>query len=69
MREARKLRGWSQTQLAEAAGVSRPTVARIEAGQRVSLSTLTRVAAAVGLEVQIFVQQAEGDHSPTRFTP
>lgn len=49
VRQARERRGWTQTQLAERAGVSRPTVARIEAGQDVSMATLTQVARSLGL--------------------
>lgn len=60
VREARLNLGWSQSELAEAAGVSRPTVARIEAGQQVALGTLVKVAAALGLQVQVSIQQAEG---------
>lgn len=53
VKDRRKQRGWSQDQLAEAADVSRPTVARIEAGAEVSTGTLSRIATALGLEVHI----------------
>lgn len=52
-RTARVSRGWSQGELAVAAGVSRPTVARIEAGNDVSISSLEKVAAALGLHVEL----------------
>lgn len=59
--EARKALGWSQSELAERAGVSRPTVARIEAGQQVRVSTLNAVAEALGMRVEISVQQDRTD--------
>lgn len=55
--KARKARGWSQSELAERAAVSRPTIARIEAGQQVRVSTLNAVAQALGMRVEISVQQ------------
>lgn len=53
VRHSRLDRGWSQGELAERAGVSRPTVARIEGGQDVSMSTLRQVAGSLGLEVKL----------------
>lgn len=53
VRDARRERGWSQTQLGEEAGVSRPTIARIERNDDVSVATLAKVVAAVGLTVKI----------------
>ncbi len=53
IRAARLTREWSQQQLAEAAGVSRPTVARVEGGEDVSTATLEKVAAALGLRVTL----------------
>ena len=41
------------TQLADAAGVSRPTIARVETGQNISTGTLERIAAVLGLQVEI----------------
>lgn len=57
VRDARRGRGWSQTQLGEEAGVSRPTIARIERGDDVSVATLAKVTAAVGLTVRIEAAQ------------
>ncbi|MEV8183399.1 helix-turn-helix transcriptional regulator [Specibacter sp. NPDC078692] len=48
---ARLDKGWSQTTLGEKAGVSRPTIARIERGDDVSTATLTKVTKALGLTV------------------
>lgn len=46
-------RDWSQIELAERAGVSRPTVARIERGDDVSTATLVKVAGALRLRVEL----------------
>lgn len=61
VREARRARGWSQSELAERSGVSRPTVARIEAGTQVRVGTLNAVAEALGMHVKISVQQGRTD--------
>ena len=53
IRKARLEHGWSQSALAEKAGVSRPTVARVELGEDVSTATLVKVAAALGLKVML----------------
>lgn len=58
VRAARKARGWSQTELGRRAGVSRPTVARIEKGQDGHTTMLDKVAAALDLTVSI---RPEGD--------
>lgn len=61
IREARTARSWSQSALAERAGVSRPTVARIEAGQYVRMATLEAVAQALGLAVEL--SQVDGSRA------
>ncbi len=53
IQEARAAHGWTQAVLAEQSGVSRPTVARIERGDDVSTATLAKVAAALGLKVEL----------------
>jgi transcriptional regulator with XRE-family HTH domain len=53
VRNARRERGWSQTRLGIEAGLSRPTVARIEHGDDVSVATLAKATAAVGLTIRI----------------
>lgn len=53
IRDARDALGWSQEELADHAGVSRPTIARIERGDDVSTATLVKVSAALGLTVEI----------------
>lgn len=51
--KARLSRDWTQAELAARAGLSRPTVARIESGKAVSTATLEKVAAALGLRVEL----------------
>lgn len=53
IREARRQRGWSQDTLAEQSGVSRPTIARVEAGNDISTATLAKVAEALGLTLKV----------------
>ena len=53
IREARRNRGWSQTELGEHSGVSRPTVARVEADSDVSTATLAKIAEALGLSLEL----------------
>src|SRR5437879_6473436 len=57
VREMREQRGWTQAQLAEAAGMSQPVVARFEAGGTVpTIPVLDRLANA--LDAQLVVQFA-----------
>ncbi|MDG4763999.1 helix-turn-helix transcriptional regulator [Solwaraspora sp. WMMD406] len=50
VRELRERRGWSQTQLATASGMTKSAVARFEAGGTVpTLVVLERLAAALGV--------------------
>jgi len=53
VRGARAARGWSQHELAAHAGVSRPTVARVEAGDDVNTAKLMRITEALGLVLRI----------------
>lgn len=53
VRGARLTAGWSQKELAEQAGVSRPSVARVEAGEDVSTATLSKIANALELILQV----------------
>lgn len=53
MRAERRRRGWTQDQLKDASGVSRPTIARIERGYNVSTATVAKVADALGLTINI----------------
>ena len=53
IRAARAARGWSQSVLADEAGVSRPSIARIEAGEDVNTSTLVKVSETLGFELAV----------------
>jgi len=53
IREARKKRGWSQTALGHESGVSRPTIARVEANSDVTTATIARIAQALGLTLEL----------------
>ncbi len=50
---ARLERGWSQTELAREAGLSRPTVSRVERGGDPSMETTRRLAEALGLLITL----------------
>jgi transcriptional regulator with XRE-family HTH domain len=53
VRAARKERGWSQSELASWLGVSRPTVAALEAGGPVAMPTAMRALALLGRKAVI----------------
>jgi len=53
IKSARKERGWSQTELGQRAGVSRPTIARIEQGKVGHTNMIAKVAAALDLMVSV----------------
>lgn len=60
IREARKKQGWSQGELGEKSGVSRPTIARVEANNDVTTATIAKVAQALGLKLELREDQASG---------
>jgi len=53
IREARKKLGWSQAELGERSGVSRPTIARVEADNDVTTATIAKIALALGLKLEL----------------
>ena len=53
VRDARRARSWSQGELATQAGVSRATIARLEAGKHVFMGTMETVAQALRLELDL----------------
>jgi transcriptional regulator with XRE-family HTH domain len=53
IRGARKKQGWSQAELGENSGVSRPTIARVEANNDVTIATIAKVAQALGLRLEL----------------
>lgn len=60
VKEARKRAGLTQRQLAELAGLTQPTIARIEKGvSDPGLATVERLVRACGLEVRVRLVEAE----------
>lgn len=53
IRKARDAQGLTQTELAARAGVSRPTVARVELGVAISIATLEKIVEVLGLTVEL----------------
>lgn len=53
IREARKKQGWSQAELGQNSGVSRPTIARVEANNDVTTGTIAKLAQALGLKLEL----------------
>jgi transcriptional regulator with XRE-family HTH domain len=53
IREARKKQGWSQAELGEKSGLSRPTIARVEANKDVTTATIAKLAQALGLKLEL----------------
>ncbi len=54
VRELREQRGWTQTRLAEAAGMTQPAIARFEAGGTVpTIPVLERVAHALNVDLVV----------------
>ena len=53
IRQARTQRGWRQKDLAEATGIARPNIARLESGRRMpKVSTLHKISGALGIPVE-----------------
>lgn len=61
VRVARTDLGWSQGLLADKAGVSRPSVARVEASEAVSTDTLSKISEALGLKLTLAEVQPDDD--------
>lgn len=53
IRESRKKRGWSQEELGNKSGLSRPTIARVEADNDVTTATIAKVAHALDLRLEL----------------
>lgn len=60
IRTARRDCGWTQATLAESAGVSRPTIARIESGRDISATSLGKIATALDLRLCLLPRQQRG---------
>mgnify|MGYP001357043804 CR=1 FL=1 len=57
VRMARAQKGWTMTELAERAGVSRCTLRKIERGQGATYTSLEKVAKAFGKRVEDFIEE------------
>lgn len=67
LRSLREQRGLTQEGLAEAAGISRDAVARLELGVRSArLSTLERIQEALGVSMESLVGNADSTATPER---
>jgi len=55
----RKGKGWTQTELANAASLSRGCIAAIEGGRDPGIKTLALIAEALGVEVKEFFEEEE----------
>lgn len=64
----REAHGMTQLELAKRLGVSQPVIAKLEGGKTkdVKLSTLVRVAAALGARVKITLEELEATAKPKR---
>lgn len=62
VRAARERKGWRQEDLAQETGIARPNIARLEKGGQIpKVTTLRRVAAALGLELAVLLKAPEKD--------
>lgn len=61
VRAARTSLGLTQSMLAAKAGVSRPSVARVEANEDVSTDTLSKISEALGLKLTLAEVQPDDD--------
>ncbi len=61
----RQQRGWTQSELAEMAGVSQPFIAKLESGRAVNieLKTLVRIATALGAQVDARIRISNAESS------
>ncbi|MFL5737479.1 MAG: helix-turn-helix domain-containing protein [Actinomycetota bacterium] len=59
IRKAREERGWSQEQLAYRSGLSAKTIQKLEAGEDTRVSTLRKIADALGVAVDSLLPDPE----------
>lgn len=62
VRDLRRGRGWSQSDLAEWLGVHRVTVAKLEHGGAVDLPLVMRAFAVLGADVRIVERETRAEH-------
>ena len=66
VREARKARGWTQTDLAQALGVYKTAITKLEAGSRpTSVTEAARIAGLLGVPVENLVGDGPGASAAT----
>lgn len=65
LRDARKRMGWSQRELASRSGIGQSHIQRIEQGSDVRLSTLQRIAQAMGGEIVLLPAEVVQDTVPS----
>lgn len=69
VKELREARGWTQAQLAEAAGVAQSLISDLEAGKRASrYTTLMRIAKALGVSLSELTSEEVVNSERTRGT-
>ena len=61
-KQARRELGYTQQELAEASGVKRPNIARLESGKHSpTVDMLQRVAYSMGMDIEIHLKEREDD--------
>lgn len=65
--EARKLRGLSQKELADALNIKQPTLSRLEGKNDMQISTLQKIVEALGGRLIVVAQFPEGDANLSQF--
>ena len=66
VRKLRLKKGWSQSQLAEMAGVTTRTIQRIEQGNRPSMETCKALASVFEVDLSLFQPEDEPMHDETK---
>jgi transcriptional regulator with XRE-family HTH domain len=66
IRDTRRRRRWTIARLAEEAGISRELVYRVERGEPASLDALVRLAAALGLRLELELEDPRARDRPVR---
>ena len=67
--ELRRLAGMTQVELAQAMGITQPTLSTLEAQADMRLSTLRRIVTALGGELEVFAKLPSGRVPLSQFTP
>jgi transcriptional regulator with XRE-family HTH domain len=66
LKRLRELRGFSQSELARRAGVTHPVISDLERGVRqdMTVSTAKKLAAALGVSLEMLVGDVESEYEP-----